>query len=77
MLHICSTPSSGSLLGVVEEIKMQRYHPASSDTVPTWCLKFKLPTQSSKSNGHRSQTNKPEGGYGINVFDQFAAREEK
>ena len=25
MLHVCSTPSSGSLLGVVEEIKMQRY----------------------------------------------------
>lgn len=25
MLHVCSTPSSGSLLGVVEEIKMPRY----------------------------------------------------
>ena len=25
MLDVCSTPSSGSLLGMVEEIKMQRY----------------------------------------------------
>lgn len=50
---------------------------ASSDTVPTSCLKFKLPTQSSKSNGHRSQTNKPEGGYGVNLPDQSAAREGK